>query len=441
MALSIFVAASSSHLYFLHVMNRIFSSLLAVVVVALSVIATPYIFAQGTNQEGNKDEILRALADKIAHKYIIVDGHVDLPYRLRVRNFKFVREFIGIPIETRDGDFDYVRAKRGGLTAPFMSIYTPSDYQKKGGAKQYADSVIDLVLGIPKAYPDKYALANTPDEIERNFKRGIISLPLGMENGAPIENEIRNVAYFQKRGVRYITLTHATDNLICDSSYDTTQTWKGLSPFGAEVVGEMNRVGIMVDVSHVSDSAFYQVLRVSKAPVIASHSSCRFFTPTFLRNMSDEMIQALAKKGGVIHINFSTFFLDDAKRKSMEAHGEELAKFLKEKGLKEQDSAAKPIIAAFEREHPALFSDVEEVANHIDHVAKLVGVDYVGFGSDFDGVGNSLPTGLKDVSQYPNLIYALLKRGYSEKDIAKICYQNTFRVWREVERFAKGAGK
>lgn len=387
------------------------------------------------------DERLRATAERLAHKYIILDGHVDLPYRLRVKNFKFVREFIGIPIETRDGDFDYVRAKRGGLTAPFMSVYTPSDYQKKGGAKQFADSVIDLVQGIPKAYPDKFALAVSPAEIERNFKRGVISLPIGMENGAPIENDLRNVAYFHKRGVRYITLTHSTDNLICDSSYDTTQTWKGLSPFGADVVREMNRTGIMVDVSHVSDSAFYQVLRVSKAPVIASHSSCRFFTPTFLRNMSDEMIKALAKKGGVIHINFSTLFLDDTKRKSMEAHGAELATLLKEKGLKEQDSAAKPVIAIFEREHPTLFSDVEEVANHIDHVVKLVGVDYVGFGSDFDGVGNSLPTGLKDVSQYPNLIFALLKRGYTENDIAKICYKNTFRVWREVERVAKQAGK
>jgi membrane dipeptidase len=403
-----------------------------VYVLALFVCSIPQIFAQ----KKLNDEQLRALADKLAHKYIIVDGHVDLPYRLKVTNFKFVREFIGIPIETKNGDFDYVRAKKGGLSAPFMSIYTPSSYQVKGGAKVYADSVIELVRGIPTAYPDKYALANSPSDIERNFKRGVISLPLGMENGAPIENDIANVAYFHKRGVRYITLAHATDNLICDASYDTTHTWKGLSPFGADVVREMNRVGIMVDISHVSDSAFYQVLRVAKAPCIASHSSCRRFTPTFLRNMSDEMIQALGKKGGVVHINFSTMFLDDTKRKAMEATGEELGKILKEKKITDLDSAAKPIIAAFEREHPLVFSDVEEVVNHIDHVVKLAGIDHVGFGSDFDGVGNTLPTGLKDVSQYPNLIYALLKRGYSEQDIAKICYQNTFRVWREVERVA-----
>ncbi len=398
------------------------------------------VFAQTSTKTSatkvRSDEELRAFADALAHKYVIVDGHVDLPYRLRVKNFKFVREFIGIPIETKDGDFDYVRAKRGGLSAPFMSIYTPSQFQKTGGAKQYADSVIDLVQGIWQNYPDKFAPASSPADIERNFKKGRISLPLGMENGAPIEDNLANVAYFHKRGARYITLAHATDNLICDASYDTTHTWKGLSPFGAKVVQEMNRVGIMVDISHVSDSAFYQVLRVAQAPCIASHSSCRRFTPSFLRNMSDEMIQALAKQGGVIHINFSTFFLDDDKRKRMEAHGAELGKLLKENNLREEDDAAKPIIAEFERKNPLVFSDLEEVVNHIDHVVKLVGVDYVGFGSDFDGVGNSLPTGLKDVSQYPNIIYALLKRGYSERDIAKICSGNTFRVWREVERVA-----
>lgn len=386
------------------------------------------------------DSALRLLADKLAHKYIIVDGHVDLPYRLRVLQqqgkFKFVREFVGIPVESKEGNFDYVRAKRGGLSAPFMSIYTPSDLQKKGGAKQYADSLIDLVQSIWRAHPDKFAGAVSPDEVERNFKRGLVSLPLGMENGAPIESDLANVAYFHKRGARYITLTHALDNLICDSSYDTTRTWNGLSPFGREVVREMNRVGIMVDISHVSDSAFYQVLRVAKAPCIASHSSCRFFTPSFLRNMSDDMIRALGKQGGVVHINFSTLFLDDAKRKIMDSVSALLAAQLKAKGLKDSDSAATPIITEFERTHPVVFADVDEVANHIDHVVKLAGIDHVGFGSDFDGVGNTLPTGLKDVSGYPNVIYTLLKRGYTERDIAKICYQNTFRVWRAVERVA-----
>ncbi len=392
-----------------------------------------------TSTPTSNDQRLRALAEKLAHKYIIVDGHVDLPYRLRVKNFKFVREFIGIPVSAKDGDFDYIRAKKGGLTAPFMSIYTPSSYQKTGGAKQFADSVIDLVGGIAKVHPDKFALAGSPDEITRNFKKGLISLPLGMENGAPIEHDLANVAYFHKRGIRYITLTHATDNLICDSSYDTTHTWNGLSPFGREVVQEMNRVGIMVDLSHVSDSAFYQALRVANAnnvPCIASHSSCRSFTPTFQRNISDAMIQALGSNGGVVHINFSTLFLDDKMRLVIQEKAKELEKILAAKGLKEGDSLAKPIEEQFQRDNPVLLADVELVADHIDHVRKLAGVDHVGFGSDFDGVGNTLPTGLKDVSQYPNLIYALLKRGYTESDIEKICSKNTFRVWNAVSKAA-----
>ena len=200
---------------------------------------------------------------------------MDLPYRLKVRNFQLTREYIGIPVETTDGDFDYVRAKKGGLDAPFMSIYIPSDYQKQPDmGKILADSLIDMVNGIAKAHPDRFAVSTSPAQVEANFKKGIISLPMGMENGAPIGKDLKNVAYFHQRGIRYITLTHGKDNQICDSSYDTTRTWNGLSPFGREVVAEMNRVGIMVDISHVSDSTFYQVLRLTKVPVIASHSSC-----------------------------------------------------------------------------------------------------------------------------------------------------------------------
>jgi len=395
------------------------------------------ICSQAKRSDGERsDAELRALAERLAHQFIIVDGHVDLPYRLRVKNFKFVREFIGLPVSAPDGDFDYVRAKQGGLTAPFMSIYTPSSYQKTGGAKRYADSLITLVQGIVQAHPDKFALANSPHEIRHNFAKGKISLPLGMENGAPIEDSLHNVAYFHKRGVRYITLTHATDNLICDASYDSSSTWGGLSPYGRKVVEEMNRVGIMVDVSHVSDSAFFQVMRLSKAPCIASHSSCRHFTPTFKRNMSDEMIRLLAQQGGVIHINFSTLFLSDSLRFAIERHGEELAKLLKERNLKSSDSAAKPLVEQFQRDHAVLFADVETVADHIDHVRKIAGIDHVAFGSDFDGVGDSLPTGLKDVSQYPNLLYVLLKRGYTKSDLEKICFKNPFRVWQAVERVA-----
>ena len=389
------------------------------------------------NLQNKSDLELQQLADELAHKYIITDGHVDLPYRLSVQNFRFTRELIGIPIQTDEGDFDYVRAKKGGLDAPFMSIYIPASYQTTGGAKEYADSLIDMVKGIITEHPDKFTSGNSPAEVRTAFKAGKIALPMGMENGAPIEDDLNNVAYFQQRGIRYITLTHSKDNQICDSSYDDQHTWNGLSPFGRKVVAEMNRVGIMIDISHVSDSAFYQVMELTKLPCIASHSSCRKFTPGFERNMNDDMIRKLAENGGVIQINFGSTFIDGAVRKASQDRRKQLSDLLKEKNLDRDSEAGKALIEKFNQENPKVFADVEVVANHIDHVVQLVGVDYVGFGSDFDGVGDSLPTGLKDVSAYPNLIYLLLKRGYSEEDIAKICYRNVFRVWQQVEGAAK----
>lgn len=385
------------------------------------------------------DEQLRAYANELAHQYIITDGHVDLPYRLKMKNFRVEREYMGIPIATTEGDFDYERAKKGGLDAPFMSIYIPSSYQwQPDNGKALADSLINMVRGIAEQIPDKFAMANTPAEVEANFAMGKISLPMGMENGAPIGNDLANIKYFHERGIRYITLTHGKDNQICDSSYDTTRTWNGLSPFGEEVVKEMNRVGIMVDISHVSDSAFFDVIKLTKSPVIASHSSCRAFTPDFQRNMNDDMIKALGKNGGVIQINFGSAFLDSTVRAGNEINRKKLQVLLNEKGLKQSDSLAQPIVEDFRKNNPSLYADVEIVANHIDHVVKLAGIDHVGIGSDYDGVGDSLPTGLKDVSQYPNLIYVLLKRGYTEEDIAKICYKNVWRVWNQVEAAAKG---
>lgn len=415
-----------------------------IILVLLTIISFQAAVAQEVSTKpnpwtGKSDAELRKIADELAHKYIITDGHVDLPYRLETKNFRLTKEFIGIPVETTEGDFDYVRAKKGGLDAPFMSIYIPSSYQETGGAKEFADSLIDMVRGIADAHPDKFKIAFRPSDVEANFKKGIISLPMGMENGAPIGDSIQNVEYFYKRGIRYITLTHGKDNLICDSSYDTTRTWNGLSPFGREVVREMNRVGIMVDISHVSDSAFYQAVALSAVPCIASHSSVRAFTPTFIRNMNDDMIKFLAKKKGVIQINFGSSFLDQKIRDNQDQKREELRELLDKKGLKMNDDAAKPVIEDFRKKNPTLYADVEKVADHIDHVVKIAGIDHVGLGSDFDGVGDSLPTGLKDVSQYPNLIYSLLKRGYSEEDIAKICYKNVFRVWDRADKYAKQA--
>ncbi len=387
------------------------------------------------------DAALRQRAQTLAHRYIIADGHVDLPYRLRIQNFRPTKEFIGIPISTTDGDFDYQRAKAGGLDAPFMSIYIPASYQVDGGAKELADSLITMVESIALAHPDKFVMATTPQDVKAAFAAGKIALPMGMENGAPIGSDLANVAYFRKRGISYITLTHSKDNLICDSSYDTTRTWNGLSPFGYDVVAEMNRQGIMVDISHVSDSTFWQVMRATQAPCIASHSSARRFTPGFERNMNDEMIRALAINGGVVMINFGSTFLDSNVDRYNDSLRAVLLNQLADADLTNKDEAAKPLIAQFQKDNPKLFADVTTVADHIDHVARIAGVDHIGFGSDFDGVGDSLPTGLKDVSMFPNLIYELLRRGYAEDDIAKMCYGNVFRVWRQVELLAEAEKK
>lgn len=385
-------------------------------------------------EETSKD--FAAKAQELAKTNIILDGHVDLPFRMVVKGFMIKKEIEDVSVET-EGNFDYPKAKRGGLDAPFMSIYIPSRYQETGGAKVFADSLIDMVSQVAEEFPEMFALANSPQDIEANFKNGLISLPMGMENGAPIEDDLSNVEYFFNRGIRYITLTHATDNQICDSSYDETDdTWSGLSPFGERVVKEMNRLGILVDISHVSDSAFYDVMKMVKAPVIASHSSARKFTPGFERNMNDDMIKLLAENDGVIHINFGSSFLSKEYQDNIAAIREHLVNYRTENSLSPDDSVYKVYAESYMKENKQ-FEDVEKVADHIDHVVNLVGVDHVGFGSDYDGVGDSLPTGLKDVSTFPNLIRELLERGYSEEEIAKICYKNTFRVWNKVQEVAR----
>lgn len=389
--------------------------------------------------ERMNDAELRAYADVLAHKYIITDGHVDLPDHLYERKIHVDRTSMNTLISTNDGEFDYERAKKGGLDAPFMSIYIPASYQLKTDyGKALADSLITMVRDIVSTIPDKFALANSVEEVEKNFKDGKISLPMGMENGAPLGNDIKNVKYFYDRGIRYITLTHNKDNRICDSSGDTTHTWNGLSQFGQMVVKEMNRVGIMVDISHVDDSTFYQVMKLTKAPCIASHSSCRYFAPTVRRDMTDDMIIKLGENDGVVEVNFYTAFLS----RDVAVENKKLDSLLRTKGLKSDDSLAKPILALFKKESRTPVVDVETVANHIDRIVKLAGIDHVGFGSDFDGVGgiDNLPNGLKDASQYPNLIYTLLKRGYTESDVEKICSGNVFRVWRKVAEVAKKGG-
>ena len=388
-----------------------------------------------SSKQSNQNNKLEEKAKLLAKKFIVIDGHVDLPYRMNKKGFTLSKTVEDVSIKT-NGNFDYPKAKQGGLDAPFMSVYIPALYQKTGGAKVFADSIIDMVIRIPKVFPKLFALANSPTDIEENFKKGKISLPMGMENGAPIGTDLANVKYFYERGIRYITLTHSKDNQICDSSYDTSYTWNGLSPFGEKVVKEMNKWGIMIDISHITDSAAFDVLKITKTPVIASHSSCRKFTPSWHRNMPDTLIKALAQNNGVIHINFGSSFLSKKVQDNRKKMQEDLINFRIDNHLNEKDSAYIKYAKQYALKNN-VYEDIKTVADHIDHVVNLVGIDYVGFGSDYDGVGDSLPKGLKDVSTYPNLILELLKRGYTEKDIEKICYRNTFRVWNEVIKISK----
>ena len=376
----------------------------------------------------SNDAALKKQAYDLAHKFIITDGHIDVPWRLN-------DGYEDLSIRTETGDFDYIRAKEGGLDAPFMSIYVPSSYQETGGAKEKADSLIDLVHRIANDHPDKFEVAFSVADVNRIFGDGKIALPMGMENGAPILDDLNNVQYFYDRGIRYITLTHAKDNLICDSSYDTTGTWNGLSPFGREVVKEMNRVGIMVDISHVTDEVINQVMDMTDVPVIASHSSCRYFTPGWERNMGDAEIKRLKDNGGVIQINYGSSFVTQVSQDKRNANSEKIEAYAKENGLEENDETFIAYAKKVNEENP-MYADITEVVDHIDRVVKLAGIDHVGIGSDYDGVGDSLPYGLKDVASYPNLIFHLLKRGYSEEDIEKICYKNIWRVWSAVERAA-----
>lgn len=399
--------------------------------VLVIMMAFTMVFAQSnSSSNAGDDPALRQKARDLAHRFIITDGHIDVPYRLR----EWMED---ISQRTRGGDFDYPRAKEGGLNAPFMSIYIPAKYQETGGARELADSLIDLVYSFAERWPDKFAIATSVAEVREQFKRGVISLAMGMENGAPIQ-QLADLEHFYRRGIRYITLTHAKYNHICDSSYDPERKWNGLSPFGEQVVREMNRLGIMVDISHVSDSAFYDVLRISRAPVIASHSSCRHFTPDWERNMNDDMIKALAEKGGIICINFGSSFLKSEYQGAWKEGNAAVDQYLKEHGIDRESPEGQAYYHKYRKEHPR--GTVADVADHIDHVVQLVGVDHVGFGSDFDGVF-ALPKGLSDVSMYPNLIYELLRRGYSEEDIRKICGENMLRVWSEVERIARESRK
>ena len=373
---------------------------------------------------------------EIAKDSLIIDTHIDAPHKLNILN-KQGQQIHDLGSETNT-EFDYPKAIQGGLDVAFMSVYLSSETQLEGTSFQEANQLIDLIEDVITLNAEKFLLIKRVNDIGFLARTKKIGLALGMENGAPIEGDLDRVQYFFDRGIRYITLTHSKSNHLSDSSYDPNHRWDGLSDFGKKVVKEMNKVGIMVDISHVSDAAFYQAIAISDVPVIASHSSLRYFTPGFERNVSDDMLLKLAEKGGVIQINFgSTFILKEAR--AYADRGQDFIKKQLELKDKSQltDQELKEITDKFIEQNGKLpFANISNVVDHIDRVVKLVGINHVGIGSDFDGVGDSLPLGLKNVSMYPNLIEALLERGYSIIDIDKILGKNLLRVWRATEEYA-----
>lgn len=369
----------------------------------------------------------------LARKLLLVDTHIDVPYRLH-------EAFEDVSVATAGGDFDYPRAVAGGLDALFMSIYIPAEVDEAGGAVAFADGLIDSVEALASAAPEKFAVATCTDDVLAIKASGRIALPMGMENGGPIAGSFENLAHFAGRGIRYVTLTHGRSNHISDSSYDDNEQWLGLSEFGKALIAGMNDQGVMIDVSHISDKAFWQVLELTETPVIASHSSLRHFTPGFQRNMSDDMVAALKGNGGVVQINFGSSFLSAGTREYSAAAQQALAEHRAGAGGELDAAALEAFAGQYRAEHPYPYATVDDVLDHIDRAVELAGIDHVGIGSDYDGVGDSLPVGLKDVSGYPNLVNGMLARGYGEADVEKVLGGNLMRVWKAVEAHAAAAG-
>jgi membrane dipeptidase len=398
-------------------------------------------FQLSCSSQMDEESILDRAKD-IHERALTVDTHADTPSRL-LREGWIIGEWHD-PDERSSGCIDLPRMKEGGLDAEFFAVFvgqgerTPERYVR---AKERADRVLDAIHQMGKDHPDLVEIATTPDDAYRLEKLGKRAAFIGMENGYPIGRDLALVKYFYDRGVRYITLCHSGDNDICDSSFERRNPEdNGLTEFGKDVVSECNRLGIMVDVSHASDESFFDVLQVTKTPIIASHSSVRTICD-HPRNLTDEMLKALAKNGGVIQICFVSSFVKtpepNPERDAAMAKLEE--KYGSRRDISDEETRKKwrEEYMEIRKKYPEERATIKDIIDHIDYVVDLVGVDYVGIGTDFDGGGGV--NGCDDVSDMPRITEELVRRGYSDEDIRKIWGGNLMRVFREVEDAAKQA--
>ena len=369
-------------------------------------------------------------ATRLAQDAIIVDTHIDAPGIL-------MDAWADLGVEAKDREFDHPKSRAGGLDVAFMSIYTSPKQDADGSAWHVANQMIDGVEALVQRHPGKFAILASPKDAARLIEGGRVLLPMGMENGAPLGDKLQNVQFFFDRGVRYITLAHSGNNRLADSSYARTKQWNGLSPFGRDVVREMNRLGMIVDVSHLGDASAKEAIALSRVPVIASHSAFRHFTPDFERNISDDIAKAVAAKGGVIQIPFGTAFIDPASAADTQARFRAIDEFDRNNAaLKAQGQPPKDRVAfdkAWDAAHPVRASTLAQVLDQIDYGVKLLGIDHVGIGSDFDGVDGELPAELKTVTDFPHLVAGLQARGYNDADIRKILGGNLLRAWGAIE--------
>ena len=382
-----------------------------------------------------RDERLWQRALQIHRRAIVVDTHNDVTTPMTNDDF----DLSGTPPAPYRTTI--ARMKQGGLTAEFFSLYVKPWYVQNGGSARRTLDMIDSVYRAVERHPRDLMFATSVADIRRAKRLGKVAALMGIEGGHAIEDSLPALREFYRLGVRYITLTWNNTNNWADAGRGEKKH-NGLSDFGKEVVREMNRLGMLVDVSHVSDKTMSDALDISKAPIIASHSSARALSDV-PRNIPDDLLKRIAKNGGVVHVNFYTVFVDaktvapqsaerDAKLKAQQDVIDEKYKNDPERRAEESDK--------LEAAHPLPPLPISKLIDHIDHIVKVAGIDHVGIGADFDGA-NDMPEGAQDVSMLPNITYELLKRGYSERDIRKILGENFLRAFAEAERVARSTSK